>query len=139
MSVQKKSKFPITFKDTEMVALVKKTNQKILAVWAIDCAERVIHYFEEKFPKDQRPRNALKTLQIWIDTRIFKMSVIRKVSLDSHAAARGAEEHSPARSAARACGQAVATAHVPTHSLGSALYAQQAIHYASTPEDAAAA
>jgi hypothetical protein len=43
---------------------------------------------------------------------------------------RSAEDtpgHRPARSAARAAGQAVATAHVPTHSLGAADYAVQAI------------
>lgn len=43
------------------------------------------------------------------------MADIRKASLNSHAAAREVGEDSPARSAARACGQAVATAHVLRH------------------------
>ena len=132
----KKSEFPITLRDKEMVALVKKTDHKTLAVWAIDCAERVFPYFEEKYPEDYRPRNALKTLQDWIDTGVFKMAVIRKASLDSHAAAREVGEDSPARSAARACGQAVATAHVPRHAYGPAIYAQQAVYRASDPTDA---
>ena len=37
-------------------------------------------------------------------------------------------ESSATNSAARAAGQAVATAHVPTHSIGAAIYALQAVH-----------
>lgn len=93
-------------------------------------------YFEEKYPQDHRPRLAIETLKIWIDTGVFKMTVIRKASLDSHAAAREVGEDNPARSAARAAGQAAATAHVPRHSYGPAIYAQQAIHRATNPTDA---
>lgn len=126
--MQKKAKLSLTqFKDERIMELMHKTDHKIMAVWAKDCAERVIHYFEEKFPNDPRPRIALKTLQEWIDTGKFSMKVIRKASLDSHAAAREVGDDSPARSAARAAGQAVATAHVITHSIGPAIYSLQAI------------
>jgi len=125
----KKSKFSLAqYKDERIVELMKKTNHKTLAVWAIDCIERVLPYFEKKYPKDHRPRNAIKTLQTWINTGVFSMAVIRKASLISHAAAREVGEDNAARSAARAAGQAVATAHVSTHSIGSAIYALQAIH-----------
>src|SRR5260370_2068091 len=134
-----KSKFSITRKDEEMLELVSNTDHKTLAIWAIDCAERVMPYFEEKYPEDHRPRNAIETLQAWIDTGVFKMAVIRKASLDAHAAAREVGEESPARSAARAAGQAVATAHVPRHAYGAAMYAQQAIYIATNPSDADAA
>jgi hypothetical protein len=134
-----KSKFSITRKDEEMLELVSKTDHKTLALWAIDCAERVMPYFEEKYPQDHRPRQAIETLKTWIDTGVFKMAVIRKASLDAHAAAREVGEDSPARSAAHAAGQAVATAHVPRHSYGPAIYAQQAIHRATNPTDADAA
>jgi hypothetical protein len=133
------SKFSMTRKDEEMVEFVSKTDQKTLAVWAIDCAERVMPYFEEKYPQDHRPRQALETLKTWIDTGVFKMAVIRKASLDAHSAAREVGEESPARSAARAAGQAVATAHVPRHAYGPAMYAQQAIYRATNPSDADAA
>lgn len=135
----KKSRFSIAHKDDEMLEFVKNTDQKTLAVWAIDCAERVLHYFEEQYPEDQRPRSAVKTLQEWLDTGIFKMAIIRKASLDAHASAREVGEDNPARSAARAAGQAVATAHVARHSYGSAVYAQQAIHRAADPAEAGAA
>ena len=67
------------------------------------------------------------------------MAVIRKASLTSHAAAREVGEDTAARSAARAAGQAVATAHVPIHAIGAANYALQAIHRATNPSDANAA
>jgi hypothetical protein len=133
-----KSRFSLAHKDEEMLKLIGKTDKKTLAVWAIDCAERVMPYFEKTHPKDCRPRKAIETLQEWIRTGIFSMAVIRKASLDSHAAARDVGEDNAARSAARAAGQAVATAHVKTHSMGAAIYAQQAI-YRSTCSDAAIA
>jgi hypothetical protein len=139
MKGNKKPKFSIAREDKEMVDLVGKTDQKTLALWAIECAERVMPYFEEKYPEDQRACQAIKTLKTWIDTGEFKMAVIRKASLDSHSAARDVGEDSPARSAARAAGQAVAIAHVPTHAYGPAIYGQQAVHRAAEPADANAA
>ncbi|MEJ2710953.1 MAG: hypothetical protein P8074_25305 [Anaerolineales bacterium] len=119
--------------------LVSKTDHQTLAVWAIDCAERVLPYFEQKYPDDHRPRDAIETLQTWIDTGVFRMAVIRQASLASHAAAREVGEDNAARSAARAAGQAVATAHVPTHAIGAAIYALQAIHRVTDPAGADAA
>lgn len=128
-------KFSIARKDEEMTELVNKTDQRTLALWAIDCAERVIHFFEEKYPKDDRPGKAIDALKKWVDTGEFRMTVIRKASLDAHAAAREIGEDNPARSAARSAGQAVATAHVPRHAYGSAIYAQQAIYRAKNSFD----
>ena len=127
--MKEKSKFSLTrYKDERVVELVKITDHKILAVWAIDCVLRVLPYFKEKFPEDTRPRNAIEVLREWINTGVFKMEKILKASLESHAAAREVEEDSSARSSARAAGQAVATAHIPTHSIAAAIYALQAIY-----------
>jgi hypothetical protein len=137
--IMSKATFSIAHKDEDMLALVQDTDQKTLAVWAIDCAERVMPFFERQFPDDQRPRHAIEALQRWLQTGVFKMAVIRKASLDAHAAARDVGADTPARSAARAAGQAVATAHVPRHAYGPAVYAQQAIYRATEPAEAAAA
>ena len=64
------------------------------------------------------------------------MSVIRGASLGSHSAARDVGEDAPARQAARSAGQAVATAHVKTHSFAAANYALQAIHRDSDAQTA---
>jgi hypothetical protein len=134
-----KLRFALNTKDTELAALVSRASHQTLAAWAIECASRVLPYFEAEHPTDPRPRHALETLQRWIDTGVFSMAVIRKASLDSHAAAREVGQDNAARSAARSAGQAVATAHVPTHSPGAAIYARQAVHRASDPDSAAAA
>lgn len=135
----KKPKFALTHRDARVDALLSETDHKTLAAWARDCAERVLPYFETQYPDDQRPRQALEALQRWIDTGVFKMAVIRKASLDSHAAAREVGEDNPARSAARAAGQAVATAHGRGHAIGAPQYALQAIHRATHAEDVNAA
>ena len=59
----KKSKFSITHKDKSIVELVSKTDHKTLAIWAIDCAERAMPYFEGNYPEDHRPRQAMEALQ----------------------------------------------------------------------------
>ncbi len=114
-------------------------DHRALALWAAACAEHVLPLFEDKHPRDSRPREAIRTLREWIDTGRFSMTVIRRASLAAHAAAREVKESDPAACfAARAAGQAVATAHVPTHGLGSALYAMKAI-VATNPVDVKAA
>ena len=98
-----------------------------MAQWAVDCAERVLPFFENIYPDDSRPRVAIETCKTWIHTGVFKMVDIRGASLASHAAARNAKENPQACFAARAAGQAVATAHVPQHAYGGAYYALKAI------------
>jgi len=132
----KKSKFTLIPKDKALVDLIESTDKKVVALWAVDCVERVLPYFEEAYPEDYRPRQAIETLQAWIATGDFKMSVIRQAALASHAAAREVGTDNAARSAARAAGQAVATAHVTAHAIAAASYALQAIHRAADDLDA---
>lgn len=135
----KKPSYSLNQPGDPLAELVAQTDQRTLAVWAIDCTERVLPYFEEPFPHDPRPRQALVILREWIESGVFRMAAIRGASLAAHAAARDVGEDSPARSAARAAGQAVATAHVPRHALGAARYAQQAVHRTADAETTAAA
>ena len=136
---RKQPSFSLAEKAERLDALVLAAGHRTLALWAIDCAGRVLHFFEETCPGDARPRVALSVCREWADTGEFSMAVIRKASLDAHAAARKTGSDNPARSAARAAGQAVATAHVRTHAPGAAKYAQQAVFRAAGPGDAAAA
>jgi hypothetical protein len=104
-----------------------KPDQKLMATWAADCAERVLPFFEKVYPKDDRPRTAIKACRAWVHTGEFTMTEIRGASLAAHAAAREAKENNAACFAARAAGQAVATVHVPQHAYGSAYYALKAV------------
>ena len=98
----------------------EKQHQMLLAIWAADCAERVLPLFENQFPEDTRPRKAVEACRTWVESGVFKMADIRGASLAAHAAARKAKPNSASCFAARAAGQAVATAHVPQHAFGSA-------------------
>ncbi len=97
-----------------MKNLVRNSREhKLLAIWAAECAERVLPLFEKVQPKDDRPRKAIEKCRKWARSGIFKMADIRAASLGAHAAARGVKEFEAACFSARAAGQAVATAHVP--------------------------
>jgi len=136
----KKSRLAVTNPHEGRTAeLAENTDHKTLATWALDCAERVLPFFESKYPKDNRPRVAIETGRAWVKTDVFRMAVIRKAALDSHSAAREVKDDDTARSAARAAGQAVATAHVPKHALAAAVYAATAIRDATLPASADAA
>jgi hypothetical protein len=135
----KRRKLIVTQMDESIVARVRETDHKILAIWAANCAERALHYFEGKYPKDTRPRKAIEALREWVRTGAFRMDEVRRASLDAHAAARDVLEDDAARSAARAAGQAVATAHVPAHALAAAQYAATAVYYAADPREAESA
>ena len=104
-----------------------KEDQKALATWAAACAERVLPLFEKVCTNDDRPRKAIEQCREWVRTGVFSMAVIRGASLAAHAAARDVIDNKAACYAARAAGQAVATAHVPQHAFGSAYYALKAI------------
>jgi hypothetical protein len=125
--------------DEPIAELAKQADHRILAVWAADCAERVLPYFEKAFPKDNRPRQAIEACRAWARTGVFRMADVRAASLSAHAAAREANENDAARSAARAAGQAMATAHVGAHSIAAAVYAATAVRDAAIAADSDAA
>jgi len=115
--------------------LVKGSDHRTLALWASDCAERVLHCFEDERPGDDRPRQAIEACREWARTGMLKMADVRRVALAAHSAAREAEEGGAARFAARAVGHALATAHVPAHSIAAATYAAKAV-WAADPRNA---
>jgi len=96
-------------------------------MWAADCAEHVLPYFEEIRPEDDRPRKAIEECRAWARTGVFRMKIIRAASLCAHAAAKEVKENNAACFAAHAAGQAVGTAHVNTHALGSSIYGIRAV------------
>jgi hypothetical protein len=104
-----------------------KKDQCLMAIWALDCADRVLPIFEAICPKDDRPSKAIETGREWVRTGIFSMPVIRGASLGAHAAAKDIKTSDAASFAAHAAGQAVATSHVPQHAYGGAYYALKAI------------
>ena len=96
-----------------------------LALKAAARAKRVLPVFEKRHPDDDRPRRAIEAIRAWArGKRELGMAAVRKLSLDSHAAAREAKTDA-ARFAARAAGQAVATWHVPDHAFAVPYYVRK--------------
>ena len=106
--------------------LANRTDQKILAVWALFCAERVLPIFEDRYPDDPRPRDAVKAGRAWVRGEM-RVGEVRKAAFSAHAAARAAAGDPPASFAARAAGHAAATAHTPGHAVHAAEYAVKAV------------
>lgn len=108
-----------------------------LALWAASCAERVLPLFQESYPSVLGPSHAVDATRIWARGGMTMMEA-RSFAYAAHAAAR--EVEGAAREVARACGHAVATAHMADHELGAAFYALRAIQLAfpDQPEKVAA-
>jgi thymidine phosphorylase len=103
-------------------------DHRLLAVWAADCAQHVLHHFQQARPGDDRPRRAIDMGRAWA-RREITMTQARSAGGHANAAAR--ELSGAARHAAYAAGQAAAVAHVAAHELGAAAYAIKAARAAS--------
>jgi hypothetical protein len=108
----------------------------LLAVWAADCAEHVLHYFEDERPGDERPRRAIELARAWARGEIT-MTPARTAAGHANAAAR--DLSGAARRAAHAAGQAGAVAHVAAHGLGAAAYAIRAAREGASDDESDAA
>ncbi|NPE08546.1 MAG: hypothetical protein GNW80_09730 [Asgard group archaeon] len=108
-----------------MTELTSKIDHRTLVIWATDCAEHILSYFEEKYPKDDRPRKAIEAGRAWVHGKL-SVGEVRTTAFAAHAAARDIEE-CDARAVARAAGHAAATAHVAGHAIHAANYAATVI------------
>ena len=95
-------------------------DHRLLAIWAADCAEHVLHHFVEVRPTDDRPSRAIELGRAWARGEVSWWEA-RTAAGHANGAARdlrGAPRH-----AAYAAGQAAAVGHVAAHELGAAAYA----------------
>ena len=106
----------------------------LLALWAADCAEHVLHLFEQERPDDDRPRRAIEMGRAWARGEVTWWDA-RTAGGHANAAAR--DLSGAARHAAYAAGQAGAVGHVAAHELGAAAYAVLAVRAASPEGDVA--
>ena len=103
-------------------------DHRLLAIWAADCAQHVLHHFEQVRPEDGRPRRAIDVGRAWARGEI-KWAEARTAAGHANAAARDLSG-SP-RHAAYAAAQAAAVGHVAAHELGAAAYAIKAARAAA--------
>jgi hypothetical protein len=110
-------------------------DHRLLAMWAADCAEHVLHHFEQVRPKDDRPRRAIELGRAWARGEITWWEAR---SAGGHANAAARDLSGAARHAAYAAGQAAAVGHVAAHELGAAAYAIKAERAAAAQDEARA-
>jgi hypothetical protein len=134
------NKFSLTKHDDELLDIIKPVKQysnehRILAIWAIDCLNRILPLFEMKYPSEIILKTAVGTLQKWINGEI-KMWDARKYTYTVLALAKTMEKYDkPYSQIVRATSHCLATCHVPTHSEGTAMYAVSAIKLINKSKD----
>lgn len=113
-----------------LMRLIKTQSKATIANWCMDYAqEYILPLYLKNYPGDDRPFMALQASRDWLEGKV-KLPYVKHIILNEcHAAAREAADNPAAQAAARACGQAAACFHTPTHSLGLAFYGTAAIAY----------
>ena len=113
-----------------LMRLIETQSKATIASWCLGYAQaEILPIFEKHCPGDVRPRMALDASRDWFEGK-KKLPEVKQIILNEcHAAARELDDNPAAQAAARACGQAAACFHTPTHSLGIAFYGAAAIAY----------
>jgi hypothetical protein len=113
---------------------LSEADRRIVAVWAADCAERVLGLFEAEAPQDGRPRDAIARTRAFARGELGVAEEIRRRFVAGRAAR---DVSAPAAAAARAAGQAASIPHMGAHALGAAAYAAKAAGLAAPDRPAA--
>ncbi|MGO4489101.1 putative immunity protein [Microbacterium sp. 2RAF4] len=105
-----------------------ETDRRIVAVWAADCAERVLPLFEREAPDDVRARDAIARTRAFARGELTAAGEIRRRFVAGRAARSALTPAGTA--AARSAAQAAGVAHMGAHALGAAAYAARAVELA---------
>lgn len=121
-----------TVRDPRLVTIrrggtLSDADHQLLALWAAQCAEHVLHLFEVEQPTDSRPREAVEAARAWARG---EMRMMEARARGGHAMGAARPLRGPARFAAYAAGQAACVGHVAEHDLGAAAYAIKAVQTA---------
>ncbi|MCE4024384.1 hypothetical protein LXM50_00200 [Microbacterium sp. Au-Mic1] len=103
---------------------LSEAERRVVALWAADCAERVLGLFEAEAPDDDRPRDGIARARAFARGELDAAGEIRRRFVAGRAAQ--AALGPAAVAAARAAGQASGVAHMGAHALGAAAYAAKA-------------
>ncbi|MDL2258715.1 hypothetical protein LJC42_06135 [Eubacteriales bacterium OttesenSCG-928-K08] len=113
-----------------LMRVIETQSKATIAAWCMDYAQEfILPIFIKHRPGDNRPQMALDASRQWFEGKVKLPEVKHIILHECHAAARELEDNPAAQAAARACGQAAACFHTPTHSLGLAFYGAAAIAY----------
>lgn len=114
--------------------MLPESDRQELILWTMACVARLLPIFEATAPEDTRLATALDGAHAFSRAELGVGSV-RELAFQCHAAAREVQDL-PATAVARACGHAVAVAHMAGHSRQIGRYTAKAL---SADREAAAA
>ena len=57
---------------------LSESDRRLVAAWAADCAERVLHLFEHESPADARPRDAIERTRAYARGELDAAGEIRR-------------------------------------------------------------
>ena len=60
---------------------LQNSGHHLLAIWATDSAQHVLHLFEEMQPNDDRPRRAIELARAWTRGEITMSQAPRRVAM----------------------------------------------------------
>lgn len=110
-------------------------DRRLVALWAADCAERVLPLVETDVPDDDRAREGIDRTRAFGHGEVDAAQEIRRRFVAGRAAQSA---KSPAAvAAALSAGQASSVAHMGAHALGAAAYAAKAVALAAVDQEAA--
>mgnify|MGYP001546931610 FL=1 len=96
-----------------------------LVLWAVAYAQQVLHLFEDRYPDDHRPRNALSAAKKWVEGEL-SANEVRRYASAAQAAAHDADD-SVASAVALSAGYAASTVQFSAYAPHVATYAMQAL------------
>ena len=123
------NKFSLIKHDPEIVELIKTTDHKTLAIWAIDCFNNGRYLFNKDYPENKIIDNALNTLKLWINDGITMWEARKYCWVVLKAAREIEQKDKVACQVLRACSHTLATCHVTSHAEGSGMYIISAIQH----------
>ena len=111
----------------DLTMLFREQSHKTMVLWALDLAAESVAKLEEKYPDENRPREALEAARAWA-AGMIKMRPVQRKILDCHAFAKeiGSKEDI---ALCHAIGQACAVVHTAGHAIGYPMYELSAIIY----------
>lgn len=110
-------------------------DRRELIAWAAECIHRLLPVFAEHRPGDPRLRDALLAVE-GFRTGTISVAPMRQLAFGCHDAARDCDAAEPA-AVARACGQAIAIAHMGGHARNLERYTRKALNGQSLVEELA--
>lgn len=111
----------------DLATLFRRLDHRAAVLWAFDFAAESVALLQEKYPYEQRPREALEPARAWAAGAV-KMPLAQRKILDCHAFAKEISCKADI-AVCHAVGQACAVVHTAGHAMGYPIYDLTAIVY----------